>query len=91
MLTYLKLSDNYLEIDLNVETVLRIRLNGDITMTTDDTKVEYVGTDLRLIVNKIDYRFEIRTDNIVFNVCYVDFPEAPEVLAEIMENYMTND
>jgi len=91
MLTYLNLSDNYLEIDLNVETVLRIRLNGDITTTIDDTTVEYVGTGLKLIVNKIDYRFEIRTDNMVFNVSYVDFPEAPEVLAEIMENYMTND
>jgi hypothetical protein len=87
MLTYLKLSDNYLEIDLNVETVLRARLNGNITMTTDDIKVEYVGTGLRIIVDTADRTFEIRTDNIVFNVSYVDFPEAPEVLAEIMENY----
>ena len=88
MLTYLKLSGNCLEIDLNVETVLKIRLDGDITSTADDTQIEYVGPGLRLILNKAEYGFQIHTDIISFNVYYGDFPEAPEYLADIIAKYM---
>ena len=85
MLTYLKLSDSHLEVDLNCETVLRIRLDGKFT--TDDTNVEYISPGLRITVDKTDTRFEIRTDTIAFNVSYVDFPDMPERLAEIIDNY----
>jgi hypothetical protein len=90
MLTYLKLSDKYLEVDLNVETVLRIRLHGDITTRTDEEKVEYVGSGLSIIVDKTDTLFEIHTDKMVFKVSYVDFPDMPEVLAEIIAEYNAN-
>lgn len=87
MLTYLKLSENYLEVDLNCETVLRIRLNGAMTTVKYDTKIEYVGSGLKIIVDKEDVQFEIHTDNIAFKVNYVDFPDMPEVLAGIVDNY----
>lgn len=92
MLTYLKLSENYLEVDLEVQTVLRIRLDGDITTTVSENKIEYIGTGIRITMNTtpLEWRFEIRTDNMVFNVSYADFPEMPEMLAEIMVNYMAN-
>jgi hypothetical protein len=87
MLSYLKLSENYLEVDVNCETVLRIRLNGKFTSVTDESKIEYVGPGLRIIVDKADTQFEIRTDNISFNVSYVDFLQMPEMLAGIVDNY----
>jgi len=87
MLTYLKLSENYLEVDLNVETVLRIRVDGKFTNRTDDTKIEYVGTGLRIIVDKKAVTFEIITDTMALNVSYVDFPDMPEVLSTIVDNY----
>jgi flagellar capping protein FliD len=87
MLTFLKLSDGYLEIDLNVETVFRIRLDGRIKNTSDDTKVEYIGSGLRITVDKTNTRFEIHTGKTILNVSYVDFPDMPEVLAEIVDSY----
>ena len=87
MLTYINLSGNYLEIDLNTETVLRFRLDGDITTTTSENKIEYVGTGLRITVNTEEWKFEIRTDNMIFKVSYVDFPEMPEVLAGLIEEH----
>ena len=87
MLTYIKLSGNYLEIDLNVETVLRVRLDGDVTTTTNENKIEYVGTGLRITVNTEEWKFEICTDNMIFKVSYVDFPEMPEVLAGLIEEH----
>jgi len=87
MLTFLKLSDDYLEVDLNCETVLRIRLNAAMTTVKYDTKIEYVGPGLKIIVDKEDVQFEIHTDTIAFNVSYVDFPNMPEVLAEIVDSY----
>jgi len=86
MLSYLKLSENYLEVDLNCETLLRIRLNGKFTIT-DGEKVEYVAPGLIIIVDKEDVQFEIHTDTMVFNVSYVDFPDMPERLAGIVDNY----
>jgi hypothetical protein len=89
MLTDINLSGNYLEIDLNVETVLRVRLDGDITTTIGENKIEYVGSGLRITVNTtpLEWKFEIRTDNMIFKVSYVDFPEMPEVLAGLIEEY----
>ena len=87
MLTYINLSGNYLEIDLNVETVLRVRLDGDVTTTTNENKIEYVGTGLRITVNTEEWKFEICTDNMIFKVSYVDFPEMPEVLAGLIEEH----
>ena len=89
MLTYINLSDNYLVIDLNTETVLRFRLDGDITSTISENKIEYVGTGIRITVNTtpLEWRFEIRTDNMIFKVSYVDFPEMPEVLAGLIEEH----
>jgi hypothetical protein len=88
MLSYINLSDNYLEIDLNTETVLRVRLDGDITTTVSEDKIEYVGTGIRITVNTTEQTFEIHTDTIIFNVSYVDFPEMPEMLAGLIEEYM---
>ena len=89
MLTDINLSGNYLEIDLNVETVLRVRLDGDITTTIGENKIEYVGTGLRITVDTtpLNRRFEICTDNMMFKVSYVDFPEMPEVLAGLIEEH----
>jgi hypothetical protein len=89
MLTDINLSGNYLEIDLNVETVLRVRLDGDITTTTSENKIEYIGTGLRITVDTtpLNRIFEIRTDNMIFKVSYVDFPEMPEVLAGLIAQY----
>ena len=93
MLSYVNLSaDSYLEIDLNTETVLRVRLDGDITTTLDDKKIEYTtDSGLRIIVNTdfLDRTFEINSYTIQFKVSYRDFTELPEVLASLMEQYMT--
>lgn len=69
---------------------MRILLDGDITTRVSENKIEYVGTGLRIIVNTtpLEWRFEIRTDNMLFNVSYVDFPEMPEVLAGLIKRYM---
>ena len=98
MLTDLTLSGNYLVININTENIMRILLDGDITTRVSENKIEYVGTGLRIIVNTtpLEWRFEIRTDNIfeirtdnmLFNVSYVDFPEMPEVLAGLIKRYM---
>ena len=92
MLTYLKLSeDNFLEIDLNVETVLKVRLDGDITTTTSEDKIEYVaaGVIITVITSPLEWTFEINTENINFNVSYCDFPEIPKMLADIITTYMS--
>lgn len=84
-------SDNYLEIDINVVTVLRIRLDGDITTTTDGNKIEYTtGSGFRITVNMtpLEWTLQIHSDTMCFNIDYCDFPEMPEVLAEAMTNYM---
>ena len=92
MLTYLNLSENnFLEIDLNVETVLKVKLDGDITTTRSENKIEYVCSGVKITVNTtpLEWRFEISTDTMTLDVSYVDFPEAPEMLAEIMTTYMS--
>jgi hypothetical protein len=92
MLTYLNLSENnFLEIDLNVETVLKVKLDGDITTTRSENNIEYVCSGVKITVNTtpLEWRFEIHTDTITFDVSYVDFPEAPEMLTNIMTTYMS--
>ena len=91
MLTYISLytsiPENYLIIDLNTETVLRFRLDGDITTTVSEDKIEYVGPGIRITVNMQEMRFEVNTESTIFRVSYVDFPEMPEMLAGLIEEY----
>jgi hypothetical protein len=90
MLTYLNLSENnFIEIDLNVETVLKVCLDGDITTRRSENKIEYLDTHVTLTVNTTQKTLEINSESIRFKVSYCDFPEAPEVLAEIMTRYMS--
>ena len=89
MLTYINLSETYLEIDLNVQTVLKFRLDGDITTTASENSIEYAGTGITITVNTtpLEWRFQVRTDSTMFDVSYVDFPEMPEVLAGLIAQY----
>jgi hypothetical protein len=90
MLTYLNLSsDNFLEIDVNVETLLKVRLDGDITTTKHIGKVEYAASGVRItvITTPLEWMLEIHTDTIRFKDSYCDYPELPEVLAEIIAKY----
>jgi len=89
-LTYVNLSlDNYLEIDVNVETILKIRLDGDISIARDEKKVEYTtGSGIRITVNMYECMFEIHNESMVFKVSYADFPELPEVMEMIIKKYM---
>lgn len=84
-------ADNYLEIDINVENVLKVKLDGDITNKTSEDKIEYVGTGIKItiITTPLEWRFQILTDTMKFNVSYVDFPEVTEVMAEIIATYMS--
>lgn len=94
MLTYIDLSeDNCLSFDLNTETVLKVSLHGDIKTKIDDNKIEYVGSNLRIIVNTtpLEWTLEINSACIRFKVGYCDFPEAPEVLAEMIQRYMARE
>lgn len=90
MLTCINLSEGkYLDIDLNVQTVMRVLLQGEITSTVTANKIEYTGTGLVITVNTtpLQWTFIIRTTNIMFEVSYVDFPEMPQVLADIIDEY----
>jgi hypothetical protein len=90
MLSYLNLSENNcLEIDLNVETVLKVFLDGEITITRSENKIEYVDTHITLTLNTMRNTFEINSDSMRFKVSYVDFPEAPEMLEAIITRYMS--
>lgn len=90
MLTHINLVDNYLEVDLNVETVLKFRIDGDITSTVSENKIQYLGNGITITVNTapLEWRFEIRTDSTLLDVSYVDFPEMPDILAELIAQYM---
>jgi hypothetical protein len=88
--TDLRLSGNYLEIDIDVENVMKVRLDGDMTSSVSDNKIEYMAGSVKLIVDTtpLNRKFEIQSESVTFKVSYCDFPELPEVLAEIMASYM---
>lgn len=92
MLTYVNLSaDNYLEFDVCTETLLRVRLDGDITTTTDEKKIEYTtDSGLRIVVNltPLEWTLEVNSYTINFKASYCDFQDMPEILAGLIASYI---
>ena len=85
MITYISLSSDkkYLSIDVNTESVLKIRVKGDVIMSKYDNKIEYIipETKCRIILIKdVTYstddctigQIEIHSDGMTFIDRYED-------------------
>jgi len=89
-LTYIKFVDNHLELDVNVETVFKVRLDGDINIRTYDNNIEYSTVSGLIITVNMDLNtLEIHNDSMTFNISYCDFPELPEMLLVCINTYMS--